>query len=81
MPTLNETAFGIIAVIYGLVGLSLIMYTDHIRKQLERHEAKQKLELEEHFEHHKLQHDCEDREEVQPLLGVVTPPPTGRRKK
>jgi hypothetical protein len=72
---MTEFLFATFAVVYGLVGIFLLVYTDRLSRQLRQHEEDKKK--------HRGDRDCLRSEckvidaptdDLQPLLGVAYPP-------
>lgn len=72
MFTLNEKVAALIAVVYGLFGLSILFYTNRMKKQLDRYEelSKQARAAEVSRRANESTHKSDP---TQPLLGVVYP--------
>jgi len=70
----SDIVFALFAVVYGLAGIGLLIYTDHLKRKIDRQEEENKLRRQEHFDH------LEDHHGVQPLLGVVSPPESKSKK-
>lgn len=76
MVTTQEFIFGLVAVVYGIGGIFLLVYTDRLSKKL-----KEQQELERNRRASQCRFACEPDECIaphrdvdQPLLGVVWPP-------
>lgn len=74
---MTDFFFAFLAIVYGLGGIFLLVYTDRLSKQLKRHEEDKKK--------HQLKRHCDRTEckvvdaptntkDPQPLLGVAYPP-------
>jgi len=82
MDTLYERAFALVAVVYGMFGLSLIFYTNRVKKQLDRHEAEQKILHSQEILNRSYDSESTHKSDpTQPLLGVVSPPAEEKSKK
>jgi hypothetical protein len=71
---MTEILFAALAVVYGLVGIFLLVYTDRLSKQLKQHEEDKRK--------HRGERDClrpeckvidAPTQDPQPLLGVAYP--------
>ncbi len=69
MMPISDTVLALFAVVYGLLALFLLIYTDRLKKKVDRQEEENKLRRQEHFKHLEDHHT-----EPAPLLGVVSPP-------
>lgn len=75
MTAIPDTVFALVAIVYGLLALFLLFYTDRLKKKVDRQEEENKLRRQEHFNHLEDHHS-----QPAPLLGVVSPP-EGKSKK
>lgn len=74
MTNFTDYLFGIVAVVYGLAGLGLMIYTDRLQKRIKEQEEQRSAHLKHHLDHHDCPSHPDSDETAVPLLGVVWPP-------
>lgn len=70
----QNVAAAIVAIVYGMAGICLLVYTDRIKKQLDRHEEDNKRHRAEDLAKRGYGNESTHKSDpTQPLLGVVSP--------